>query len=244
MAESIFPSENDIGGLGVGRIGSEENLSGIFGAGQRRNFIARGLVAGIKTGLLVDVTLGAAIISGYYWVSDASEDVTVNASETDAQWYIQLTRDGTTNDVNGWQWVRFVAPKDDGSDDPVDSVRVFRTTTNATVITTLRLTRNLFFDNFYGEYTGDDGSGQFRSTGATPTLAIVIGDGQAGADIYGISSVNNQAGIGISARSATLILTSSDAQRPQLEGDGILVSAGSGDTLNENGKKYRMMAVT
>jgi hypothetical protein len=199
MTVRIFPSKNDVGATGEGKIGNEDNVSGISGAPWRRNFIVSGLSYRSFDGLDVSIHPGEAIISGYrfFTLGDGFPEkltFTVNASETDAVWYMKLAKTGGL--VTGIEWVRVLSPALDGSDDPADSIPIIQVTSDTTTITELQWGHRAGKGYIYGEYTGNGSTstpltislGQFR-----PFIVVVAGANATRAKILGISAMLDEA---------------------------------------------------
>ena len=245
----IFPSTNDVGGRGLGIKAAAESLvrsaraawSTAFG---ERNFVISGLAASDGGGLTASITAGVAFISGYIYEDDSSDSVTLNASESDQQWYLQLVR--TAGRVSGSQWVRVVSPNPDGSDDPADSCRVFNVDTGSTSITGgPRDTRGLRRGPRYGSYAGNASTTQSITLGFRPLIVLIYGDNGVRAQIFSISTILQLGNtrLGAWADDAAGGATSARIRRAELTETGFTVeSDGTNDSLNENGRTYYYIA--
>lgn len=187
MAETIFPTIADVGG---GINVNEANFAAKMMAGfYRRNFVITGMKSPTNVLLAVTVPAGEAWIGGYHYKSTTSQVVNVNANETNAHWFLQLTF--TASKVTGTQWVRVLDPSPNGNNDPADSVNVFATTTNGTTVTsfldTIRAEKK---DAYVGQYTGDGiaGTTQDIDIGFRPALVIINGDNGTRAQIWSCST--------------------------------------------------------
>jgi hypothetical protein len=149
MATRIFPTANDVGGAGAGRVNSEANMATLIKSILGRNFVVSGLSTPPSSGTLsVFVGFGTALIEGRL-VSVDSTTVNLVANATNHV-YLQVTRDGSQN-VTGAQF----AANQTGVD-PVDSVKILVAVTNATQTPTITDARTLGYieygSNANGEY--------------------------------------------------------------------------------------------
>ena len=188
MTVSIFPTNEDVGGGDEGRTLTEIGLKGLFSGMFRRNFITAGLNTTGDAGLVVTVAAGEAFISGYHYDESASQTVTVNANETDAHWFKALTKNAD-GFVTGSSWARVINPAIDGSDDPVDSVEVFKVTTGASTVTTRTDIASHKKDVVVGEYSGDGTGLQTVALGFLPALVIVAGPNGLRSGIFSMSHI-------------------------------------------------------
>jgi len=97
MAVKIFPTVNDVGGGGAGKVISEANLVNLIRQFLRQNFVLTGFtVPASSTNLTLSVAAGEANISGYRVVIDTATTITCTASATNYI-YLNLTRDASGN---------------------------------------------------------------------------------------------------------------------------------------------------
>lgn len=97
MATKIFPTVNDVGGAGSGKVLTEANLAYWLKQLLAQNFILSGFtVPGSSVDLTLSVAPGEANIAGYRVVIDSATTVTCTASATN-HIYLKLTRDASQN---------------------------------------------------------------------------------------------------------------------------------------------------
>jgi hypothetical protein len=242
MTTKIILTSRDVGGSGLGRKATEANVSQLFNI-WRDAFVITGLAPTDGGGLVVDIAAGEALIDGYHYRRDNVENVTVNASETDADWYLQLTK--TSGLVTGVTWVRVLDADPDGSDDPADSCRMFRVTTGGASITTLTDHRRIKRDIHYGDYAGNDGNNRTIAIGFRPVMVMVKGDAGTQAEIWGVSPIYtlSSSAIGFYVNDSSFAVSASNYLRPQLTATGFMVSThATEENLNESGRTYRYLA--
>ncbi|MGE5553290.1 MAG: phage tail protein [Betaproteobacteria bacterium] len=96
MATTIFPTVNDVGGSGAGKVLSEANLTALIKM-LSQNFVVSGFtLPSSDPDLVIPVAAGEAMISGYRVVLDAATNVTCTANATN-HIYLKLNRDASGN---------------------------------------------------------------------------------------------------------------------------------------------------
>jgi len=242
MADPIIFTDNDVGGAGTGEIISEAGLAKILATLSPGSHHISGMAATDGGGLVVNLSAGEAFVAGYHVTFDAAKTVTVNASEADAVWFLQLVK--VSAKVTSTQFVRVLSPDKDGTDDPADSVPIFTVTTDSTSITTLNDSQRKQKGWVVGSYAGTDGN-QTITTGFTPLLVIVWGDGLTDAGIIGISHLwqisSTAIGLTVDSTGATIEVT--QAKRPEIQGGGFRVGhVAAQDNLSNSGNTYKFIA--
>jgi hypothetical protein len=264
MALEIWPTENAVGGANLGRVAKESNfvaksLEVVFQPmGTSRNFVVSGLAPSDGGGLVVDVAAGSAWIDGYHVKQTATQNVTCNASESAQVWYWQLTK--SSGLVTGAQWLRILDPAADGSDDPADSVPIFRVTTSASDITEAFDLRHGAPGMKHFTYTGNNSANRELDTTLIPKMVLVFEARLlASQKIYALSApwrmdqpLNTDLG-GLYGRAGTTTdegFTGGSGQVPRIicdnfvgatgfSANGFLVSnTGGSPHLNESGEEY------
>ncbi len=128
MATKVWPSTNDVGGAGAGKVITESNLTSWIKTLVAQNFVVSGFtVPASSTTLNLDVAAGEAILSGYRVVIDAATTVTCTASATN-HIYLQLTRDASNNVTEATFAVNTTGTA------PADSVKIATAVADATSI--------------------------------------------------------------------------------------------------------------
>jgi hypothetical protein len=252
MVDWLFPSENDVGSRGLGIKAAAESIARLVRAPWyseptprvRRNFVLSGLAATDGGGLNASISAGTAMVVGYVYDNDSADSVSVNASETNQNWYLQLVR--TAGRVSGSQWVRVIDPAEDGSDDPDESVRIFSCTTDGSGITSGPTDqRKRLRGPRYGTYTGNASSTQDIALGFRPVLVIIHGDNGVRGQIFSISTIRRTGNtqIGAWVDDAAGGATTGRIRRAELTVTGFTVeSDGTNDSLNEVSRVYNYIA--
>ncbi len=94
MTTRIFPTVNDVGGSGAGKVLSEASLAAWINQRGDRNFVVSGFtVPSNDPDLILPVAGGEAVIRGYRVVVDNSTDVTCYPNATNYI-YLDLTKNG------------------------------------------------------------------------------------------------------------------------------------------------------
>lgn len=97
MSTKCFPTVNDVGGAGSGKVITEANITALVKMLLGQAFVLTGFtVPASSVNLTLSVALGEAMIAGYRVVKDAAETVTCSPSATN-HIYLKLTRDASQN---------------------------------------------------------------------------------------------------------------------------------------------------
>ena len=118
MGTKVFPTTNDVGGAGAGKVITEANLTALVKMLLGQAFVLSGFtVPASSLDLTLSVAAGEANIAGYRVVIDSATTVSCTASATN-HIYLKLTRDASQN-VTG-----AVFEVNTTGTPPVDSVKI------------------------------------------------------------------------------------------------------------------------
>lgn len=138
MAVKIFPTVNDVGGGGAGKVITEDNLVKLIKMFLGQNFVLSGFtVPASSTTLNLDVAAGEANIAGYRVVIDTATTVTCTASVTNYI-YLKLTRDASKNVTGATFEVNTTGTA------PADSILIATAVTDASTVTSTTDKRILY----------------------------------------------------------------------------------------------------
>ena len=129
MAVKVFPTTNDVGGAGAGKIITESNLVSWLKPILGGSVVVNGFTVPASSATLnLDVAAGEALISGYRVVIDAATTLAMTASTTNYI-YLKLTRDASNNVTGATFEVNATGIA------PADSVKIAKATTSASAVT-------------------------------------------------------------------------------------------------------------
>jgi len=138
MTTKIFPTVQDVGGGGAGKVITEANLSAWLKQLLGQNFVLSGFtVPASSADLTLSVAAGEANIAGYRVVIDTATTVTCTASATN-HIYLKLTRDASQNVTGATFEVNTTGTA------PADSVKIATAVAGASSITSTTDARVLY----------------------------------------------------------------------------------------------------
>jgi hypothetical protein len=195
--ERVFPTENDVGTSDtVGQVATEPNLlsllKNLFPRQKHteqddtkhftsRSFVISGLAPTDGGGLTLNLSVGSAIVDGYFVNVDAQAGHTLNDDTTNFV-YLQVTRDGG-NKVDGAQFVNGSADRD-----TTDAIIVAIVSTASGSIVTVKDERRFSNHTICGQYRGDGTINRTIDLEQTPILVMVAGVITGDSEIIGVSA--------------------------------------------------------
>jgi len=169
MVLEVFPTFNDIGGSGAGRIGTEENFVESMTVNQGLSTVLSGMEPSDGGGLTVTIAAGRCYAGGYLVTLPSSEDVTVSDDTTGYLW-LQLTG-ADSYAVSATAWIETA----DLTSPPANAALITKFVTSGGSVSSVQdRERREGAGSIGGTYTGDGGADEHQEIdlGLTPRFVI------------------------------------------------------------------------
>lgn len=236
MAQEIYPTENDVGGDGKGRVTTEVTWGRLFGlvsgALTRHggiNWVQQGLTVTTPSGSQADIAAGDCVINGYQVHTTTSSSVSLTDNSTN---HIYLTLSRISGKVTGQTGV-----VQTGTTVPSDSVLLAKVVVSGGSVTSNTDMRPRSPKGKWGSYSGT-GSAQSIVLGFQPVMLVILGN-----DYFGVIwSGASQGWVWDSTNGSAVSSASTAVAALQLY--GFSVGAGGSDPqVNASGQTYEFFAM-
>lgn len=237
MGQIIFPTENDLGGAGLGRDLREESWTKVIGR-IGINHVLTGMTIATSANLTFTLETGTAIIAGMH-VDISTPQLTVLCTAS-VRNYIWLKLNRTSNIVTAAA-LEARTTNDVPSGEPRYYMKICEAICSGTAITSVEDYRPGSPNLSAGSYIGD-GSGSNRNIIlGFRTRLVIIHNSTANLHISPLGEPSNGTGFKLTTAPALTFETSVN-NRPELRSDGFTISGSGAGNLNFSGETYRYIA--